>query len=66
METIWVGKTKNRSQRSSIRSLTHRLLVDVIPVVLLLAAMAYGMAFVSYKMAEPRSVEIQALAEKLG
>lgn len=66
MKTVWVGKIENSTLKSSMRTLTYRLLVDVVPIVLLLAAMACGMAFVSHKMSEPRSVELQVVAEKLG
>jgi len=42
------------------------LLVDIIPVVLLLLAMACGMAFVSHKLSEPRSVELQVSVNEVG
>ena len=66
MKTVWVGKIENSNLKSPLRNLMYRLLVDVIPVILLLAAMACGMAFVANKMTEPRSVELQAVSEKLG
>jgi hypothetical protein len=65
MKTIRVGKTAGRDFRSSLRNVTHYLLVDVIPVIFLLAAMAYGMAFVSHRLTEPRSVELPVTVEKL-
>ena len=65
MHTVWVGKTTDRNLKSLLRSVVHCLLVDVIPVILLLAAMAYGMAFVSGKLVEPHSVELRAVVKKL-
>ena len=66
MQTVWVGKATGRSLKSVLRSLLCLLLVDIIPVVLLLLAMAYGMAFVSHKLSEPRSVELQTSVNEVG
>jgi len=66
MKNVRTEKTVNQNLKDLLRVASHRLLVDVIPVVLLLLAMAYGMVFVSLKLSEPRSVEIQVVAKKLG
>jgi len=66
MKTIWVGKTANRNLKSSLRVFVYHLFVDVVAIVLLLAAMAYGMAYVSYEMTEPHSVELQVMGKPFG
>ena len=66
MDRTWVGKTENHKAKSSLRTLIYCLLVDVIPVLLLLSAMAYGMALVSGGMAGSRTVEIAVVSERLG
>ncbi|WP_303720827.1 hypothetical protein [Malonomonas rubra] len=66
MDTIWVGKSVEQTCNSSLGTLMQHLLVDVIPVILLLAAMLYGMAFVSHKLEEPRIVDVRIVADKPG
>ena len=66
MKTVWIDRKANWSLRTSLRSFSRCLLVDVIPAILMLAAMAYGMAFISHQLSEPRSVEIKVVADKLG
>ena len=65
MKTVWVGKSVEQSCRSSLRTVVQHLLIDIIPVILLLAAMAYGMAFVSHVLAEPRAVDVKVVADHL-
>jgi hypothetical protein len=47
MKTAWASGNLFRHIKKSLRSFLHHMLVDVIPFLLLLAAMAYGMAMVS-------------------
>lgn len=65
MNREWAENRVTRQARNPLQTLLYHLLIDVIPVLLLLAVMAYGMAFVAHKLSEPRSVEIQAVSEKL-
>ncbi len=65
MKRFWMNSVANRQVKTHLRTLLQHLLIDVIPVLLLLAAMAYGMALVADKIAEPSSVEIQVISEKL-
>ena len=44
------GNCTNIQGRSTLRLFTHHLLVDILPTLMLLAAMAFGMAMISSKM----------------
>lgn len=44
MKRVWLGK------RTTLQILAHHLLVDIIPILLMLGAMAIGMALVSSKL----------------
>ena len=65
MKTVWVGKTPEKALKKNLGNFVRYLLVDAVPIIVLLAVMAYGMALLSNKLSEPRSVEIQTIVNKL-
>ena len=50
MKTNWLGKCVQG--RPTFRTIRHHLLVDILPILLMLLAMAIGMALVSSKAAD--------------
>lgn len=48
MTKVFINKKlPGESRKKFFRILTHRLLVDILPTLLLLAAMAYAMAYIA-------------------
>ena len=64
MKSRWIGK---RAQgRPTWQSCFHHLLVDIIPTLLLLLAMAFGMALVSSKLAaKPLTSDVNSQVQKV-
>jgi len=65
MRRIQVESNPYCKDHPFVWNVLHFLLVDLIPMVLLLTMMAYGMVIISDKLEEPRSVEIATAVEKL-
>lgn len=65
MGAVIFTKMSWTNEKSFLRSLLKLLLVDVIPMVLFLLLMAYGMLLVSAQLDEPKHVEIPVVNEKL-
>jgi len=64
MKNQWIGE--GSQGRPTIRAITHHLLVDIIPILLMLLAMAYGMAVVSSNLtAKPLYSDTDTQTEKV-
>jgi len=64
MKNRWIGEGSRG--RPTFRAITHHLLVDIIPILLMLLAMAYGMALVSSNLtAKPLYSDTDARGEKV-
>ena len=62
MRTVLIVKRTQQKGKLILPKVFHFLLVDLVPMVLLLALMAYGMAWVSGRLTDQRSVDIVTIS----
>lgn len=66
MRTVLSAKSARQNGNSILSRVSHFFLVDLIPMVLLLAMMAYGMAWLAERVQEPCGVEIVTIGAEHG
>lgn len=65
MKTVRIGSCVSLNLKNSLRSGLYHLFVDVVPTLLLLAALAYSMAFVSHLLTDPRAIDLEVVSKLL-
>jgi len=66
MRAVLSVKKTRQNEASFLHKVSQFLVVDLIPMVLLLAMMAFGMAWIAERLTQPRSVEIMTISAEHG